>query len=273
MWRLRISGERMVFGGRTFGVHVALGLLLVPVVYAVCGQLGAVHNLQFGLSLFPLFYAGGMAVGYLVMREAIPRIDYDRSQQRVLLPLGRELPLSDVLAVQVIEYLRKWGDNDDELFTYQLNLCHVDRHKPQRMQLVECHEDEPLIRDAQLMASTLGVPLHEHYLDPEAFLAWESRQGIALAKLVSWLIIPGIIATMLFAVYGLVIVQQPQWPPWNDPLWIGLLIPTLLLFVAICHQRVMKRARDRRRTRAEQTASRSAEVDKGSFNPGRDRRD
>ncbi len=226
MWRLRISGERMVFGGRTFGMHVAGGLLLAPVIYWTCGQWGAARGLQFGLTLFPIFYAGGMAVGCLIMLEAIPRVEYDRSRQRVLLSLGRELPASDILAVQVIEYLQSRGIHN-ELFAYQLNLCYRDRLMPQRMQLAECHEDEPLIRDAELMASTLGVPLHEHYLTPETILAWESRQARAITKLAAWLLVPGIIATMLFAAFGLAIARQPKWPRWNDPLWIGLLIPTV----------------------------------------------
>ena len=113
MWRLRISGERMVLRGRTFGMHVAWGLLSVPVVYWICGRFGADRGLQFGLTLFPIFYAGGMAVVCLVTMAAIPRIE------------------------------------------------------------------------------------------------------------------SGIIVTMLFAAFGLVIARQPQWPRWNDPLWIGLLIPTV----------------------------------------------
>ncbi len=253
MWRLRISEERMVFCGRTFGAHVALGLLLIPVVYVVCERLGAAHNLQIGLSLFPLFYAGGMAVGCLVTREAIPRIEYDRSRQRVLLPLGRELPLSDLLAVQVIEYLRKWGD-DDELFAYQLNLCHMDRNKSQRLQLVECSDDEPLIRDARLMASTLGVPLHEHYLTPEALLTAESCRATAHSNLAARLLVPGLFATMLFAAFVLVVAQQPQRPQRNNPLWIGLLFPTLLPIVVIWVRRRMKHDRDRRIARSEQAA-------------------
>ena len=251
MWRLRISGERMVFCGRTFGMHIAGGLLLAPVIYWTCGQWGADRGLQFGLTLFPIFYAGGMAVGCLVTM-AIPRIEYDLSRQRVLLPLGRELSLSEILAVQVIEYLRKWGD-DDELFAYQLNLCYLDRHTPQRISLVECCADVPLIRDAQLMANTLGVPLHEHYLTPEAILAWESREAKAHSKLASWLLVPGIMATILFAAYGLVIARQPKWPRWNDPLWIGLLIPSLLLVAAICFRFQMKRDQDRRLSRAERS--------------------
>ena len=252
MWRLRISGERMVFCGRTFGMHIAGGLLLAPVIYWTCGQWGAVRGLQFGLTLFPIFYAGGMAAGCLVTMEAIPRVEYDCSRQRVLLPLGRELSLYDILSVQLIEYHRQWGD-DDELFAYQLNLCYQDRHMPQRMLLVECHEVEQLIRDAQLMASTLGVPLHEHYLTPEAILAWESREAKAHSKLASWLLVPGIMATMLYAAFGLAIARQPQWPRWNDPLWIGLLIPTLLLVAAICFRFQMKRDQDRRLSRAERS--------------------
>ncbi len=226
MWRLRISGEWMVFRGRTFGMHVAWGLLSVPVVYWICGRFGADRGLQFGLTLFPIFYAGGMAVVCLVTLAAIPRIECDRSRQRVFLPLGLELPLSDILAVQVVEYLRQWR-GDDELFAYQLNLCYIDRHKSQRMHLVECSADEPLLRDARLMACTLGVPRHEHYMTPEALLAWESREAKALTKLAAWLLVSGIMATMLFAAFGLVIARQPQWPRWNDPLWIGLLIPTV----------------------------------------------
>ena len=254
MWRLRISGERMVFRGRTFGMHVACGVLSVPVVYWICGQFGADRGLEFGLTLFPIFYAGGMAAGCLIMLEAIPRIEYDRSRLRALLPLGRELPFSDIRAVQVIEYLRRWGD-DDELFAYQLNLCSIDRHKPQRMQLVESCADEPLIRDAQLMASTLGVPLHEHYLTPEALLDWESGQARTLTQLAAWLLVPGIMATMVFAAFGVVIARQPQWPRWNDPLWIGLLIPTVLLVVVIWVRCRMKRDRDRRLARAERAVN------------------
>lgn len=242
MWQLRRAGESVVFEGRSFFWHIVVGLLLVPVVYGVCGYRQASANLQFGLTLFPLFYAGGMAVGILVVMR-VPRLEIQPQARQIVFPTGQTVPFAEVMAIQLIQ---RFTEYDEECFSYQANLCYQNRGKVQRLCLAQSYDENSTAHLARRLAELLNLDVQEHYQPREVILSWYSQYTTPI----KYLILITIIGAVLFIPWALWnMAQQADWS-WSRLEWVGIAFPIIFLPLGMAGISQQQSRRDRLLQRA-----------------------
>lgn len=245
MWQIRRVGESVVFEGRSFFWHIVVGLLLVPAVYGVCGYCQASTNLQLGLTLFPLFYAGGMAVGILVVMRA-PKLQLELGSHSIILPHGAIISFDRVVGIQVIEGVAKSFENDSAMFRYQVNLCYRVRKRLQRLNLVQCHNERATEGLAKSLGNYLNAPVYFHFLPKNIIEEHDQRERSTERGTV---LVFGLFFVLFAGATVMAMFKQMRWT-WKDPIWLFLVVPAVLFGMSCLAIARRRKEHDRRVSRS-----------------------
>lgn len=245
MWQLRRAGESVVFEGRSFFWHIVVGLLLVPVVYGVCAYCQASANLQFGLTLFPLFYAGGMAVGILVVMR-VPKLQLELKSRSITLPHGAIISFDRVVGIQVIEGVAKSMENDSAMFRYQVNLCYRVRKTLQRLNLVQCQNERATEDLAKSLGNYLKAPVCFHFL-PKNIIEDHDQHERRTER--GTVLVMGLFFGLFAGATVMAMLKQMRWT-WKDPLWLSPVVLAVLLGMSLLAIARRRKEHDRRVSRS-----------------------
>jgi hypothetical protein len=142
-----------------------VSIATLPIVVVVCLAMKLESKLTFGFSLFPVFAAGGAAVGHFIHQQLgmRARIDRDRRDIVVSKPASDEihtLAIQDVVAVQHCDMgVHRWSEEGGKYRQFQVNLVLSDTSSSRRLLLNNAKRQE-LHRMAQDIANFLGVPFY-----------------------------------------------------------------------------------------------------------------
>ncbi len=172
----RESPEVFVFCPRSFCPYVAVSVAAFPIVLWLCHRFQADWRTTIVFSLFPVLGAGGFVIAELIQRFATLRATFDRSQR--LATINNEtIHFAQIQAVQVLEYVHEFEDDDD--IVRQVNLVHVIDGKTSRTNLLQGTQPE-LTEMARELADFLGVEFDDHRIGREAFVAISRRETVGL---------------------------------------------------------------------------------------------
>ncbi len=199
----RESPEVFVFCPRSFLPYVAVSVAAFPIVLWLCHRFQADLRTTIGFSLFPVFGAGGFVIAELIQRFATLRARFDRSQRLVTIN-DETIPFAQIQAVQVLEFVREFEDDDD--IVRQVNLVHAIEGKTSRTNLLQGTQPE-FTELARELADFLDVELDDHCIGREAFVAISRRETVGLV-LVLIVGVTLLIAAAYFAAMSLRLQQS-----------------------------------------------------------------
>jgi len=155
-------GVQVLESGHADWWAALVSLALFPVVLAVCIAVRAEMRLTVGLSLFPLFAAGGFGVAASCYHKFGTRARFDRNNRKISVTglrhgEGFRCSWDDICAVQFCDARRKRGEG--AWHAYQVNLV-VRSDKSSRINLLDSRGKKKLRRIAKEIADFIAVPFY-----------------------------------------------------------------------------------------------------------------
>jgi len=168
--------------GRADWWAALVSLAFFPIVLAVCIAMHAEMRLTVGLSLSPLFGAGGFGVGAFCYHRFGTRARFDRDRHMISvtgLRHGEGLRYSwdDIRAVQFCDAGRKHGEG--AWHAYQVNLV-VGSTTVSRINLLDSGGKKKLHRIAKEIADFIGVPFYVGSNAAEQTVCSGPRDGVSV---------------------------------------------------------------------------------------------
>ncbi len=204
----RESPDVFVFCPRSFLTHVVVSVATFPIVLWLCHRFQADWRTTIGLSMFPVFGAGGFVIGELIQRFATLRARFDRSQRLATIN-DETIPFAQIQAVQVLEYVHEFVD--DEKIAQQVNLVRAIDGKISRMNLLQGTQSE-LTEMARELADFLNVDFDDQRVGREAFAAISRRERVGMV----FVLIVGVVFLIAAAYFATINLLPQQSVDWNQ---------------------------------------------------------